>query len=51
MISAEIDHQALTALRLLPDEPERAMRIWDDAFARASAAGLERTLLDRKSVV
>ena len=45
MIPAEIDHQALTALRLLPDEPERAMRIWDDAFARASAAGLERTLL------
>ena len=45
MIPSEIDHQALTALRLLPDEPERAMRIWDDAFARASAAGLERTLL------
>lgn len=45
MTPAEIDHQALTALRLLPDEPERAMRVWDDAFARATAAGLDRTLL------
>ena len=39
MSPAEIDHLALTALRLLPDEPERAMRLWDDAHARASAPG------------
>lgn len=39
MSAAEIDHLALTALRLLPDEPERAMRLWDDAHARASAPG------------
>lgn len=45
MSSAEIDHLALTALRLLPDEPDRAMRLWDDAWTRASADGLERTLL------
>ena len=45
MSSAETDHLALTALRLLPDEPDRAMRLWDDAWARASADGLERTLL------
>ena len=45
MSPAEIDHLALTALRLLPDEPDRAMRLWDDAWARASADGLERTLL------
>ena len=45
MSPAEIDHLALTALRLLPDEPDRAMRLWDDAWARASAGGLERTLL------
>ncbi len=44
MSTAEIDRLALTALRLLPDEPERAMRIWADAFARASEAGLEREL-------
>ena len=49
MSTAEIDRLALTALRLLPDEPERAMRIWADAFARAAEAGpdagLERPLL------
>ncbi len=39
MSPANIDHLALTALRLLPDEPERAMRLWDDAHARASAPG------------
>ena len=39
MSAAELDHLALTALRLLPDEPERAMRLWDDAFARASEPG------------
>ncbi len=44
MSTAEIDRLALTALRLLPDEPERAMRIWAEAFARASDAGLEREL-------
>jgi len=42
---AEIDRLALTALRLLPDEPDRAMRLWDEAWARASAGGLERTQL------
>ena len=31
MSPAEIDRLALTALRLLPDEPDRAMRLWDDA--------------------
>ena len=41
----ELDHLALTALRLLPDEPERALRLWDDAFAHARDAGLARTLL------
>jgi diguanylate cyclase (GGDEF)-like protein len=45
MCPAEIDHLALTALRLLPDEPDRAMRLWDEAWARASAGGLERTQL------
>ena len=48
MSAAEIDHLALTALRLLPDEPDRAMRLWDDAFACASdsnESGLERSLL------
>jgi diguanylate cyclase (GGDEF)-like protein len=45
MSPAEIDHLALTALRLLPDEPERAMRLWDDAQACASAAGEARSLL------
>jgi diguanylate cyclase (GGDEF)-like protein len=41
MSAAELDHLALTALRLLPDEPERAMRLWDTAFARASEPGRE----------
>ncbi|MEP6502294.1 MAG: GGDEF domain-containing protein [Betaproteobacteria bacterium] len=45
MSAAEIDRLALTALRLLPDEPERAMHVWSDAFARASAQGSERGLL------
>ena len=48
MSAAEIDHVALTALRLLPDEPDRAMRLWDNAFARASASGhddMARSLL------
>ena len=45
MSSAELDHLALTALRLLPDEPDRAMRLWDEAWARASAGGHERTQL------
>ena len=45
MSSADLDHLALTALRLLPDEPDRAMRLWDEAWARASAGGLERTQL------
>jgi len=45
MCPAEIDRLALTALRLLPDEPDRAMRLWDEAWARASAGGLERTQL------
>ena len=45
MSIAEVDHLALTALRLLPDEPERAMRLWDEAHERASAGGLARTLL------
>lgn len=45
MSSADLDHLALTALRLLPDEPERAMHLWDEAQARATAAGAERTLL------
>ena len=44
MSTVEIDRLALTALRLLPDEPERAMQVWADAFERASAAGLEREL-------
>jgi len=43
--SVDLDHLALTALRLLPDEPDRAMRLWDEAWARASAGGLERTQL------
>jgi diguanylate cyclase (GGDEF)-like protein len=41
----ELDHLALTALRLLPDEPERALRLWDEAFAHAHDAGFERVLL------
>ncbi|MEO5690379.1 MAG: GGDEF domain-containing protein [Burkholderiaceae bacterium] len=48
MSPAEIDPLALTALRLLPDEPDRAMRLWDDAFARASGGAgdaMARTLL------
>ena len=45
MCPDEIDRLALTALRLLPDEPERAMRLWDEALARATAAGSERSLL------
>jgi diguanylate cyclase (GGDEF)-like protein len=48
MSPTEIDHLALTALRLLPDEPDRAMRLWDDASARAleTAGGdTARTLL------
>jgi diguanylate cyclase (GGDEF)-like protein len=45
MPATEIDHLALTALRLLPDEPDRALRVWDDAFARASEAGMARSLL------
>ncbi|HYP34198.1 MAG TPA: hypothetical protein VES00_20195, partial [Burkholderiaceae bacterium] len=45
MTPADVDRQALAALRLLPDEPERAMRLWDEAFACATAAGLERALL------
>ena len=45
MSTAEIDHLALTALRLLPDEPDRAMRLWDEAFARANEPGMERSLL------
>ena len=44
MPTVEIDRLALLALRLLPDEPERAMQVWADAFERASAAGLEREL-------
>ncbi len=45
MLPADIDRLALTALRLLPDEPDRAMRLWDDAFAQAQEAGVARTLL------
>jgi diguanylate cyclase (GGDEF)-like protein len=45
MSAAEIDRLALTALRLLPDEPDRAMRLWSDALARANALGDERCLL------
>ena len=48
MSPAEIDRLALTALRLLPDEPDRAMRLWDDASARAletSGGDTARTLL------
>ena len=45
MCPAEIDRLALTALRLLPDEPDRAMRLWDEAWAHASAGGLERAQL------
>ena len=45
MSPADIDRLALAALRLLPDEPDRAMRLWDDAVARAHAAGRDRTLL------
>ncbi|MFL6697108.1 MAG: GGDEF domain-containing protein [Vitreoscilla sp.] len=45
MDPAEIDRRALTALRLLPDEPDRAMRLWDEAFARATPAGSQRSLL------
>ena len=45
MSAAEIDRLALTALRLLPDEPDRAMRLWSDAMARATALGDERCLL------
>jgi len=45
MSPAEIDRLALTALRLLPDEPDRAMRLWDDAFARAREGDMARTLL------
>src|SRR6185312_7828361 len=41
----DLDHLALTALRLLPDEPERAMRLWDEAWARALAGGLVREQL------
>jgi len=44
MSTAEIDRLALTALRLLPDEPARAMRVWDEAHALARAASLERPL-------
>ena len=45
MSPAEIDQLALTALRLLPDEPDRAMRLWDEAQARAQAGEMARTLL------
>jgi diguanylate cyclase (GGDEF)-like protein len=45
MSPADLDHQALTALRLLPDEPDRAMRLWDDAHALAVEGGMARTLL------
>lgn len=47
MSPAEIDRLALTALRLLPDEPDRAMRLWDDAFAfaRDREGDMARTLL------
>ena len=45
MSPAEIDRLTLTALRLLPDEPDRAMRLWDDAFARAREGAMTRTLL------
>src|SRR5579862_1566646 len=45
MAPAEVDHLALTALRLLPDEPDRAMRLWDEAWSRAVAGGLERAQL------
>src|SRR3954471_5745255 len=45
MPDPDIDWMALTALRLLPDEPQRALQVWADAFERASAAGLERELL------
>ena len=41
----DLDQCALTALRLLPDEPERALRLWDDAWARAVAEGHARTQL------
>ncbi len=41
----DLDAQALTALRLLPDDPDRAMRVWAQASVRASAAGLERESL------
>jgi len=44
MSALDLDAQALLALRLLPDEPERAMRVWAEAHAQASADGLEREL-------
>jgi diguanylate cyclase (GGDEF)-like protein len=43
-VAADVDAQALLALRLLPDEPGRAMQVWAAAHAQASAQGLERTL-------
>lgn len=42
---AAIDADALLALRLLPDEPERAMRVHDETLRRAEAIGHERGLL------
>ena len=40
-----IDQAALQALRLLPDEPQRAMALYAQAHARALALGYERGLL------
>ena len=45
MSPAEVDRLALTALRLLPDEPERALRLWDEAAA--FAAGLDGDAMAR----
>src|SRR3954471_19002727 len=44
MATPDPGDQALLALRLLPDEPARAMQLWAEAHARASAAGHERAL-------
>jgi len=41
----DLDAQALLALRLLPDEPERAMRLHDEALARAQGPAHERERL------
>lgn len=43
-LEAEVDMLAMQALRLLPDEPERAMKTWRRAHERAAAVEMPRPL-------